>query len=177
MESNVTVNNIILPVRGLSEEAELARATAVNTRLNSGYQTCLLTFTDVILPHHRPESPSNRFAKSTETKRKWTDPHHAREMTLQQWTEQLKKEKSPRKRKIKWNHHINFIDEADNPFDPSDLIEARVAKCALRKAPQSTIEKAVDNIDKSHVSVQRILYAPDLEPVKPKKAPKKSRQR
>ncbi|PJF18172.1 hypothetical protein PSACC_02026 [Paramicrosporidium saccamoebae] len=158
-----------VPVRQISDDAELAKLTQQNTLQNSGYANCEIVVTDLIREIDRPESPSSRFAKSAAVaKRKWADQHKARGITQKAWLD-LFNEKSPRDRRIKWDRQVHFIDEPDEPLflGPDRPSAPTVLRLTCAPPPPENVSR------KAPLTVQRILYLAEIQPPIPKKTPAK----
>lgn len=183
--------------RQLSEEAELSRITQQNTKLNSGYKSCEITLSDVIREWNRPASPSNKFSKNSTTKTKWADLRKARHLTQKAWEDIHAEAASPKEKRIKWNHLVEFIDEPDEIKDiqkhsvptksalllrPQPLSEPTGSSLSSSSSSSSSSSHQDNpftinsNFEKIPITVQRVLYFSEIQSSKPRKTPTKRKK-
>lgn len=172
--SSASITPVCGLTRPLSDEAELAKLTQQNTRLNAGYQHCDLVYQEIIRDGARPPSPSRHFNIFHAPKRKWSSPARARQVTKQAWGELLEANKtSPKYRCIQWQPDITFIDESVEglhlELEASRREHERpkpVVKPTSSEA-KPTRGKNVKNEVRDRITVQRIMYKAELPPTPP----------
>lgn len=160
--------------RPLSDEAELAKLTQQNTRLNAGYQHCDLVYQEIVRDGARPPSPSRHFNIFHAPKRKWNSPAQARQVTKQAWGELMEANKtSPKYRCIQWQPDITFIDEAVEGLR-LELEASKKEYDGLKPVikPTSSQNKPAKgrnerNEARDRITVQRIVYKAELPPTPP----------
>lgn len=175
IRKGIPSTTISLPLRQISDEAELAKITQQNTLNNTGYTTCDIVVQDVVRECDRPESPSNRFCKSAAVaKRKWADLNRGRDLAQKAWSELHRgSSKSPKNRRIRWDSQVYFIDEPEVIESTEEVIRrVRPTRGALSfRQSEDPFSSGESSSVKNTQTVQRILYLSEIEPAKLKRTP------
>ncbi len=147
IHSQVTVESPDLPQE---DPLEIALQTLQNTRLNSGYRTCQLVFSNEYIDKPRPGSPDHAFSQ---------------QVGLQRHILKLPQNSEDEKGcKLRFNHLLHFLDsqeEEDLIIDENALLNRVPSKpCIVQKQlSQEMVEKPNK---RSVIQVKRLIYPGSL---------------
>jgi hypothetical protein len=123
---------------------EIARQTLQNTRLNSGYRTCQLVFTNEFANKPRPDSPEHAFSQ---------------QIGLQRHILKIPDSEEDSGGKLRFNRLLHFLDTAEDvePINETVLLNQVPSKSCLSQGTFQT-DSLGETSKRNVVQVKRFIY-------------------
>lgn len=156
IHSQVTVESPDLPVE---DPLEIARQTLQNTRLNSGYRSCQLVFSNEFVDKPRPDSPEHAFSQQIGLQR------HILKIPPSSESEGTEEDSSSlSRRKLRFNRVLHFLDSEESDEGEVSIAENDKQRENLPFKPclksSSAVSREWENEPNKRnlVQVKRLIY-------------------